>query len=702
MSTDKPQHEQDYETVRRRLSTEDSEAWSSLSRLHTQAAKVPGLVAWREEMLHALSRGLDYTPKPEEAAARLAGVITDAEAAEQRAVDAESERDAARQEVEALRTNVAELDGKWREVMWQALGRDPAKEMGSMLIISREIDTLRERVATLEAEKSKAESYVEKLRLDISGHVGVIHKKLEHVRRLQDSLKTAEARAKELAAQLAKGRGVGVHVRVAPGKTEHKSTAYIRNHWAGLPPYDDVAALCDALGMRSTPTPPTPAQGVDEDVATVHGALDLLEHDDVGQQTEGFAALGRIEARLSAPTPPALVDPMHPTGKCTCAGEGACEWCLRLDLRERLEALVEEVGPMAEALRDIVDTYRHKPDTFTEFRLDVYTFACLGWARRLLAAYDAAKGGAAPSTLDREQMHKVVELAHQHGWNGVSNAKHLATFLADMLEDAAKYRAAVERAKDMDALAQAYWAMGKDDPDNGVEACPWQDADDDEHEAARQIVRYMLVVLGLTLDTPPAAPEVPALKAEPGWTWQGPVDLGPPMKDVMPEPTAPEVVWRLGPHRVVGTPGLERAEQLQGPDGQWTLLDSIAYRVLARALAEAKREVNRVQEDSFETGWDKGFERGAESMRERAARIVSNVKLKNLASVIRALSLEYGGEVAATVDADVAARALTVAVKEAVEHVAREALGALHRGRVKDAIDTLTAVIPKSSVGAAS
>lgn len=62
------------------------------------------------------------------------------------------ERDAARQEVETLRTNVAELDGKWRAVMWQALGRDPSKEVGSMLIISREIQTLRERVATLERE----------------------------------------------------------------------------------------------------------------------------------------------------------------------------------------------------------------------------------------------------------------------------------------------------------------------------------------------------------------------------------------------------------------------------------------------------------------------------------------------------------------------------------------------------------------------
>jgi hypothetical protein len=38
-----------------------------------------------------------------------------------------------------------------------------------------------------------------------------------------------------------------------------------------------------------------------------------------------------LDAALSPPTPAAMVeapDPLHPTGRCTCAGEGTCAWCL--------------------------------------------------------------------------------------------------------------------------------------------------------------------------------------------------------------------------------------------------------------------------------------------------------------------------------------------------------------------------------------
>lgn len=37
--------------------------------------------------------------------------------------------------------------------------------------------------------------------------------------------------------------------------------------------------------------------------------------------------LGRAKRRYEPPAVVRTIDPLHPTGKCTCAGGGTCAWC---------------------------------------------------------------------------------------------------------------------------------------------------------------------------------------------------------------------------------------------------------------------------------------------------------------------------------------------------------------------------------------
>ena len=39
-----------------------------------------------------------------------------------------------------------------------------------------------------------------------------------------------------------------------------------------------------------------------------------------------------------------LVDPLHPTGRCTCAGDGSCSWCTSAEKREIDESVVDLFG----------------------------------------------------------------------------------------------------------------------------------------------------------------------------------------------------------------------------------------------------------------------------------------------------------------------------------------------------------------------
>lgn len=37
----------------------------------------------------------------------------------------------------------------------------------------------------------------------------------------------------------------------------------------------------------------------------------------------------------------AKIDPLHPNGRCRCAGDGQCEWCQRTEAREELDSITE-------------------------------------------------------------------------------------------------------------------------------------------------------------------------------------------------------------------------------------------------------------------------------------------------------------------------------------------------------------------------
>lgn len=50
----------------------------------------------------------------------------------------------------------------------------------------------------------------------------------------------------------------------------------------------------------------------------------------------------------------AIDDVLHPTGRCTCAGEGTCEWCLAMEQRfiDAAENLVQGFERLAGAWRN--------------------------------------------------------------------------------------------------------------------------------------------------------------------------------------------------------------------------------------------------------------------------------------------------------------------------------------------------------------
>lgn len=174
-----------------------------------------------------------------------------------------------------------------------------------------------------------------------------------------------------------------------------------------------------------------------------------------------------------------------------------------------------------------------------------------------------------------------------------------------------------------------------------------------------------------------------------------------------PEPTAPEVVWTGDGVRVLADGTWEFWGQnigiwLPATPGHEPQTDD-----LARALAEAKREaarrptptvLNLKGEERIEA-WRKGGELMRKKVKDaigaRAGYIAPeddrSLFARKLLHDIDKLLPTTDDRIPDSVDADLAAKALTKAVHNAVGMVADECLGMLHRGRVADAIATLTA-----------
>ncbi|NTX08964.1 hypothetical protein [Myxococcus sp. CA040A] len=155
-----------------------------------------------------------------------------------------------------------------------------------------------------------------------------------------------------------------------------------------------------------------------------------------------------------------------------------------------------------------------------------------------------------------------------------------------------------------------------------------------------------------------------------------------------PEPAAPEVVWTGDGVRVLADGTWETWTPAVN---EWLPNAHGGHRAnpIARALAEAKREQEDIRRKMRINHMERVVverDRAAESMRERAARIVANVGLRNLASVIRAVSLESEGEVSATPEAELREYPRLVdAMRLALGHLRNG-----HTGRVGEAIATLS------------
>lgn len=177
---------------------------------------------------------------------------------------------------------------------------------------------------------------------------------LERLAKAEAERDAAEARVKELEAQVAGARNAALEeaaeVAVSAPSSDH---AHRR-----------------ILHLKSQP-PSAPAQGVDEDVATVRDALDVFYQrseanysKDRARWNSAVDALERLASRPATPTTPALVEAVGPF----------------IELGDRVADTV--------ALKDPNAVVAHICDDGCHYReVKVRDF------QRLRAAYDAAKGG---------------------------------------------------------------------------------------------------------------------------------------------------------------------------------------------------------------------------------------------------------------------------------------------------------------------
>lgn len=440
----KPQHEQDYRKldglVRAHGEPCNDEPcnchWhSALTRLRDEAAKVPGLEAWREEMLHTLTLGLDYTPKSEEAPARLAGIITDAESAEQRAVTAESERDAARQEVDDWK----DASGLERGGSPEHVG--PAHLRADLRKRDEEMSVLRERVATLEASNKNLADGLANAADDAEACRGILQASL-HNESVQAALDATEgwAFASETQQDAAHVRVAVARVRARADAAEARVNAleaqlraterekravdeHVAKLSARLENADEALAAADDQQRRTSQPPPAPAQGTSDAWIEAEGvALDAFERA-LARREPLSQALEYALATMRVSTPPALVEAVgqfihEVDAALPVDGEVRQErfWSARDALRaahaSAVAAVKSKPPPTRGSIQDTGARVVRGLRNLVAMRL--LSGRWVAEAQRLaddldsaLAAYDAAKGGHV-ETLDKARVAEVL------------------------------------------------------------------------------------------------------------------------------------------------------------------------------------------------------------------------------------------------------------------------------------------------------
>ncbi|AAK94410.1 hypothetical protein Mx8p75 [Myxococcus phage Mx8] len=535
----------------------------------TQAEKTttPEEVALDVEMVR---RGMTNSPSDSDVDAGLAALSRVAAQAsmsqhlaaiaarrEEQARQAESERDAARQEA-------ASNANGWRVV---GARRDA---------LETEVASLRERVATLEAKSAKAEEAFRRLAAAMDGEPleGGPSSALE---RTASRLSTAEARVRELEADNAAwGRAVREHVNEDTTAAAIRLADMLKDPHPGTPllarmqvleeenarlrdlntGYDKMTdTLMTLAGVESKPAPTTGADPAR--VSRVDWAID------------GRAVRTHLPVSAATPPPGLLEADGLPCPLCTRDGS-ACDLCrgagsvTRAYLAQAGRAafgavpvhagLLEAVGPFVEWVRDVIAQQRGTPHDDATLCGRFEVLCTFGQGRSLLAAYDAAKGG---EVREEGDMAGLVDLCSMPSTDTLLRVESEGgdLFVVDgsevraLHEDAAKYRAAVERLEQAEREPRSMGALyakavpgvllaagrfflgrvstqpfpsGPLDTARLVEvllakmdsadevASVTDDAGTEAHSNAVAIIRSTVESiaqdLGLTLDTPPAGP----------------------------------------------------------------------------------------------------------------------------------------------------------------------------------------------------
>ncbi|QQR47782.1 hypothetical protein JKA73_17765 [Myxococcus xanthus] len=634
---------------------------AALSRLAAQAARVPGLLEWREKMLSALASGLDYTPAPEQAEGLLRVIITEADEFEQRAEAAESERDATKELLRSAHTEVAALQAQIAngaagaaqlESERDAAQKDAARLAGekadAVLGASEqraraeraEADlqaertttaSLRERVATLEKDVAevvnllpdeKRRAWKEHVRSAIAVEAGLlagIRELLpddyawtecpsEAVYLLADRAEQADSELNDLRPEverLTKRDGelcADLSTAEARVKELEAENSRLRDFNAG---YDKMTDTLMTLAGVAPQPPPAPAQTTSDLWIAAEGTARAAYERALERREPTGNALSegvRAALRVFTPTPPP-------------------------GLREA----VGEVVPWLRALARLQVT----DDVVLDLPVagdDMATHSILaGEVRAVVAAYDATGGEDYPRPVANCGHVNAVDGLCTHPDNITPEChEHACPLLRKPhpdAEDAAKYRAAVERAKDKEGMARALYSAVRG------KTMRWEDATGtvryDAEEAAVAVAEHLL-----TLDTPPSGPgggEVPA------------PDDGEPLS--AEDESLINEAWKqhaaITPSHTPEVPPLKDGADLPAPDESPVALECDGMRVLAdgtpQALVMSGAWVSMVNLTGSDEFWQRhvlnlaralpqavrhAAQLGAEDIRERAAKEV--------------------------------------------------------------------------------
>lgn len=276
----KPQYEQDYETARGGLESVFGEAYSALSRLHAEAAKVPGLEAQSEADRYAIHGALSwsghwkvgYDQKPSRHVAALL----------ERLAKAESERDAMQQEVDAWKdASGLERGGSPEHVGPDHLRADLSKR-------DEETTALRERVAMMGAQ-------VEELK----GELAEVKSEARDLNEMHDA---AEARVKELTEKLASARDAALEEAASEVRKLLDTPA------VGLSKRMALTEAESNIRVLASQPPPAPAHGAKCKQCKGSGT-DVDTDEEGGSRNERHFPCSRCKGLGTEPTQPALVVP---------------------------------------------------------------------------------------------------------------------------------------------------------------------------------------------------------------------------------------------------------------------------------------------------------------------------------------------------------------------------------------------------------